>query len=181
MKNDLSCAVVRDLLPNYIEGLTSEETNCAVQSHLDGCPDCSGLMAAMREPESQPQTEAREVDFLKTVRRRNFRRIVLAVTCTLALLLTGFALKLFVIGTPVQHQSLTWELTEYSAENTLFLHIETPESASAFHSWNIDVHDGFAFITARRVLVSPLFQNGSAQLELSLDGIETIYLAGKLI
>ena len=26
MRNDLTCAVVRDLLPNYVEGLTSEET-----------------------------------------------------------------------------------------------------------------------------------------------------------
>ena len=29
MKNDLTCAVVRDLLPAYTEGLTEEETNQA--------------------------------------------------------------------------------------------------------------------------------------------------------
>ena len=40
MKNDLSCAVVRDLLPSFVEGLTSEETNRAVESHLSACPDC---------------------------------------------------------------------------------------------------------------------------------------------
>ena len=27
MKNDLTCGVVRDLLPSYVEGLTAPETN----------------------------------------------------------------------------------------------------------------------------------------------------------
>ena len=40
MKNDLTCAVVRDLLPSYVEGLTSDETNTAVERHLSACPDC---------------------------------------------------------------------------------------------------------------------------------------------
>ena len=30
MKNDLTCGVVRDLLPSYVEGLTSPESNTAV-------------------------------------------------------------------------------------------------------------------------------------------------------
>ena len=34
MKNDLTCGVVRDLLPPFVEGLTSEETNRAVERHL---------------------------------------------------------------------------------------------------------------------------------------------------
>ena len=34
MKNDLTCAVVRDLLPAFVEGLTSDETNTAVEAHL---------------------------------------------------------------------------------------------------------------------------------------------------
>lgn len=42
MKNDLTCAVVRDLLPSYVEGLTSEETNEAVDAHLAQCPDWHG-------------------------------------------------------------------------------------------------------------------------------------------
>ena len=33
MKNDLTCGVVRDLLPSYVEGLTAPETNEAVERH----------------------------------------------------------------------------------------------------------------------------------------------------
>ena len=37
MKNDLTCAVVRDLLPVYIDGLASQETNEALERHLSAC------------------------------------------------------------------------------------------------------------------------------------------------
>lgn len=38
MKNDLTCGVVRDLLPSYVEGLTSPESNAAVERHLVRVP-----------------------------------------------------------------------------------------------------------------------------------------------
>ena len=75
MKNDLSCAVVRDLLPAYAEGLTAPETNEAVGRHLAHCPECAAHLAAMRAPEAAEQEETdKEVDYLKTVRRRGRRR-----------------------------------------------------------------------------------------------------------
>ncbi|MFA9398150.1 MAG: zf-HC2 domain-containing protein [Clostridiaceae bacterium] len=36
----LKCHVVKDLLPNYIDKLTSEETNKEISSHLDKCSEC---------------------------------------------------------------------------------------------------------------------------------------------
>ena len=63
MKNDLTCGVVRDLLPSYVEGLTSEETNRAVEAHLASCPDCAARRDAMAAPEDAEATEQRrEVD-----------------------------------------------------------------------------------------------------------------------
>ena len=47
MKNDLTCGVVRDLLPSYVEGLTSPESNTAVERHLSECPDCAQLRTAL--------------------------------------------------------------------------------------------------------------------------------------
>ena len=54
MKNDLTCAVVRDLLPAYAEHLTAPETDEAVERHLAGCPDCAARLDAMRAPEPEP-------------------------------------------------------------------------------------------------------------------------------
>lgn len=35
MKNDLSCEVVRDLLPSYLDGVASGETKAAVERHME--------------------------------------------------------------------------------------------------------------------------------------------------
>lgn len=181
MKNDLTCAVVRDLLPMYMDSLTSQETNEALEYHLAACSDCAALLADLREPRLEPACSDKEVDYLKTVRRRGLRRVILSIACTLLLFLVGFALKLFVLGSPVQSQGLYWDINQNTADQTLSLSVGTPQSAAAFHSWNVELHDGHAFITARQVLVSPLFQRSSEQFELPTEGLKSIYLAGELI
>ena len=170
MKNDLTCGVVRDLLPSYVEGLTSQGTNQAVETHLASCPECTACRDAMKVP-TEPAEQAKEVDYLKTVKRRNGRRVVLAVLCTILLILAGFALKIFVIGSPAQEDELI--VSEFAEENgVLRLSIATPYSATAYHGWNVEIADGVADISARSVLVSPLFPDGGDTVEVPLDGVE---------
>ena len=35
MKDKNECKIIQDLLPNYIENLTSEETNSYIKEHLE--------------------------------------------------------------------------------------------------------------------------------------------------
>lgn len=80
MDTKLDCAIVRDLLPSYADGLTSDVTNQAVEAHLEGCDGCSEVLRRMKEPERRDVPPAAEVDYLKrcaagrtdrhTVRRR---------------------------------------------------------------------------------------------------------------
>ena len=182
MKNDLTCAVVRDLLPSYVEGLTSEETNRAVESHLSACPDCMARKDAMTAPAEPVETaeQGREVDYLKTVKRKSGRRVVIAVLCTVLLIVAGFAAKIFIIGTPAQEQDLF--VAEAAEENGILrLSISTPSSATAFWGWTVDTADGVADIHARSVLVSPLFPNGGGTVEVPLDGVEEVRLCGRTI
>lgn len=52
MRNELDCEVVQDLLPNYIEGLTSEYTNEVMKSHLDNCESCEKIYKLLNEAEN---------------------------------------------------------------------------------------------------------------------------------
>jgi predicted neutral ceramidase superfamily lipid hydrolase len=47
MNKDIACAVVKDLLPNYIDKLTSKETNQILENHLTDCTDCSNVCNEM--------------------------------------------------------------------------------------------------------------------------------------
>ena len=180
MKNDLTCGVVRDLLPSYVEGLTSEETNRAVEAHLASCPDCAARRDAMAAPEEAAAEQSREVCCLKTVKRRSGRRVGIASVCTMLLILAGFALKIFVIGSPAQEGELI--ASGFEEENgVLCLSITTPYSATAYRGWTVDISDGVANIGARSVLVSPLFPDGGDTVEVPLDGVEEVRLCGRVV
>ena len=71
MKNDLTCAVVTDLLPSYADGVTNEETNVAVERHLERCETCAAALRAMRAPEPEPpaKKDEQEIAFLKKVKK----------------------------------------------------------------------------------------------------------------
>ena len=178
MKNDLTCGVVHDLLPNYVEDLLGEESQEAVKRHLAGCCACSAALSAMREPVTETKQPSHEVDFLKKIKKRNSRRVLAAAACTAIVLLGMFFLKIFVIGTPLQVQNVA--VVNAAAENgTLHLSVMSAESANAFHGWNVETTNGIASIYARSVLASPLYADGSASLDIPLEGVQEVWLGGK--
>lgn len=181
MKNDLTCAVVRDLLPSYVEGLTAEETAGAVERHLGSCPDCAARLEAMRTPPAPAGSEAvetaKEVDYLKQVKRRSRRRVAAAALATAACLLAVFLVKIFIIGTPLQAQSVA--VTEQEIENgVLRLTVSSPDSGRALHGWRVETADGVASIYARDVLVSPLYHDGAGFLNIDLEDVREVWLGG---
>lgn len=180
MKDNLPCAVVRDLLPIYVEGLTEPETNAAVEAHLKTCPACTARLAAMRAPEPPPEAEtAKEVDYLKKVKRRSWKRVVLAVLITVLVLIGALAAKLFLLGSAAGPESMVFYVEQ--SDETLSLRISSAVSANAYWGWNTKSQDGVVEISAREGLVSPLHSTASAKLDIPLEGVQEVYLCGRLI
>lgn len=180
MKDNLPCAVVRDLLPIYVEGLTEPETNAAVEAHLKTCPACTARLAAMRAPEPSPEAEtAKEVDYLKKVKRRSWKRVVLAVLITVLVLMGALAAKLFLLGSAAGPESMVFYVEQ--SDETLSLRISSAVSANAYWGWNTKSQDGVVEISAREGLISPLHSTASAKLDIPLEGVQEVYLCGRLI
>ena len=61
------CKVVQDLLPNYIEKLTSEETNKFIEEHLQECPECKAMLESMKAEIkiNTAKQDDREVEYIK--------------------------------------------------------------------------------------------------------------------
>lgn len=180
MKNDLSCAVVRDLLPAYAEGLTAPETNEAVERHLAACPACAAHFAAISSPETAEQAENdKEVDYLKAVRRRGRLRVVLAVALTVLALIGVLAAMVFIFGSPADTETMV--LNIWTSDEALQVEVSSRVSANAYWGWETETADGVVTITAREGLVSALHPTAAAKLSVPLEGIDEVYLCGRLI
>ena len=180
MKNDLTCGVVRDLLPSFVEGLTSDETNRAVEAHLAACPDCTARRDAMAAPENAEAAEQRrEVDYLKTVRRKSGRRVVIAIACTLAVILAGVALKMFVIGEPAGREDMSWSMR--CDETAMDLRVYSTWSGVAYCRWDLENNDGIVRLTATQVLPSLLYDSADHRESIPLEGVREVWIAGQLI
>ena len=186
MKNipELPCAIVEDLLPAYVEGLTSEETTAAVEAHLASCPACAAKRAAMGAEEGPSPEEAaetaREVDYLKAVRRRSRRRVAAAILCTVLVLAAAALLKIFVIGTAGEAHHVALAYTEESGD-TLSLNVYCLFGPNAFYGWAMDeTEDGVVSFTAREVRASPLHTNDQIDLEVPLEGLKEVWVCGRL-
>ena len=66
MKNE--CEVIKDLLPSYIAGVLSSETDDAIKEHITNCTTCREILKNMNNGEinkSSIQGEKEEIDYLK--------------------------------------------------------------------------------------------------------------------
>lgn len=89
MKND--CKYVEDILPTYIEKLTSEETNHFVEEHLKSCKDCKKILQSMKENIEKEEIENTEM--IKKIKKYK-RKIILikAIIAIIIFVILGFSL-----------------------------------------------------------------------------------------
>lgn len=61
------CKIICDLLPSYIDGLTTEDTNQYIEQHLDNCKDCKEVLKEMRKDFKTDiiKKDTREVKYIK--------------------------------------------------------------------------------------------------------------------
>ena len=135
MKNDLTCEVVRDLLPSYVDGLTNDVSNQAVEQHMKTCENCRKLYREMREPmngdevsEINNEQKANfkvpsEIDYLKKIRKKNRMRILAAVlTVVIAAGGTYFEMVLMELVANARYLLMSCSLSQKFSSETGLLH-----------------------------------------------------------
>ncbi|GGP16962.1 zf-HC2 domain-containing protein [Oceanobacillus neutriphilus] len=152
--------VFKDLVPSYIENLTSEETNKLMEEHMEQCEECREYLEDMQEDlltdrTNEQKDEKRNIDYLKKVRSKNRKKIFVITGSLLALFLVlaiGYHF-LFVhmwiadesnVQTSIQQQDNTVTLTFQSKkDNRYLLAIEQQSSKNytdlinIYENWNI--------------------------------------------
>lgn len=113
MKYKLPCELIRDLFPSYIDGLTSDVTNDAVEEHIAECEACRNILEAMKEPAvaSFDSVDKTEIDFLKKTRKANRRLIWLSAIAAVCVSVGVLFVKVFLIGGHIYHEMVNCEVS----------------------------------------------------------------------
>ena len=93
------CKVVQDLLPNYIENLTNEETNKFIEEHLKNCEQCKKIYDNMKKDLNvdNKTKEKKKVKFLKKYRNKlRVLEIILLIIVVAFVINTGR--KMYIIA-----------------------------------------------------------------------------------
>ena len=119
----LSCNVVKDLLPSYIEGLVSEETAREIETHLAECADCRSEYEQMTAPMEMVITqEEKELDYLKKVRTKNRLRVLYsAISIPILLVVIMFTARFFPSEILVNSADFDFAIYRYEADYFNFM------------------------------------------------------------
>lgn len=95
--NRRECEIVRDLLPNYIDKLTSGETNKFIEEHIKTCEDCRRIYDNMKiEFYKQEKDEKESINFFKKHKKKlNVLRTLVVILLIISVGLSIYAAKIF--------------------------------------------------------------------------------------
>lgn len=76
----ISCDVIRDLLPSYIEDLTSEDSNKIIEEHIDECTNCKEVLEILKQDllvkeQKNVKLDKSSTKLFKKIRRKTFKYI----------------------------------------------------------------------------------------------------------
>lgn len=96
----ISCNIIRDLLPLYVEDLASEDTRAMVDEHLHDCEECTKICDSMKK--KTPVTMETTTESLGKVKRIIRRKRILSVMAALLTLVTIASAVFTYLFTPFQ-------------------------------------------------------------------------------
>lgn len=147
MDHRLSCEIVKDLLPSYIEGLTSEVTNQEIENHLANCEECSLAYNQMKIPIETP-LEAEPLDYLKKVKQRTNKKIITVVAMIAAFFLVLVGIRVYLVGVDSQGVANYYPLmsSTMQGEDVLVIQGELGNRSRVFKKFQVSTEGDVATI-----------------------------------
>ena len=79
----MNCRIIKDLLPLYVEQLTSDPSNDLIQEHIKTCQDCSWTLAGLRNDviiaspsQADSPADAVPLQLVKRIKTRILEKII---------------------------------------------------------------------------------------------------------
>jgi len=49
----ITCDVIQDLMPSYVDGILSEDSQALVKEHMEACKECRKMLEIMKEEQGK--------------------------------------------------------------------------------------------------------------------------------
>ena len=151
----MKCEIIKDLLPSYIDELTSEVSNEAVKEHLSECESCRAYYEEMKQQEPRIlETAGREIDYFLRVREETIRKVLLSVVAVMLVysLLYGIYHDRYIVGRCMTSDETIVELQVIEGVTTLvFEPVEEGYYATVGYTQNEAVNGKMPLNTLRLV------------------------------
>lgn len=73
----MKCEIIKDLLPSYVDELTSAESNEEIESHLEYCPECREYLEEIRKDiEVDKAGEDKNIEIFIKVKEKTVQMII---------------------------------------------------------------------------------------------------------
>lgn len=134
MTNKEKCTIVQDLLPNYVEKLTSDSTNIFIEEHLKECKECTDILNNMKKNfEKENNNIEKEIDYAKkyNMKFRKMKFTLLIVIYTIIFIIIAFFTRNFIVFRGIANkmenylQSNNYYIREYCYEGWNYTEKET--------------------------------------------------------
>ena len=158
----LSCDIVRDLLPLYVDNICSEDSRKEIEEHMKTCGACKKEMeqfADFGEMENEVDEKAAFQNFNKKMMKRNVKKVIIAtVVSVVVIALAG-------VGVYVPTKTVKWSdhLATVSAPEDggldILIHIRDYKNAYATYTLD-DAGNATVYFTVEQNLLSAFITKG---------------------
>jgi predicted anti-sigma-YlaC factor YlaD len=119
MINNIPCEIIQDLMPLYVDELTSELSNAEIEIHLDECEHCKEKYISMKTSVGYAKSEKnnrneKEINYLKKINLYQKRNLILG---SIISFLLGITIPILMLMIPIMTTLLNGgEIPAYQIE-----------------------------------------------------------------
>ncbi len=180
MSDSLKCEIVRDLLPSFLDGLTSEVTNNEIEEHLSSCDECRNVLEKMKMP-MESTMPTKEVDYLKKIKLRSNRNMMMGIVATTLLFLSIIFMKCYIIGFQskgISDYELLYSPVQAEKEKyCLIVQGELESSSMVYKDYDVRIDGDKAYLSLSERVAYPSEDKNDFYVGYQIpEGINAVYL-----
>lgn len=165
MKEKRECKIIQDLLPNYIEKLTNEETNNYIEEHLKECDECKKMLKNMQKGLNinGSKRDNREVKYIKKYSEKlRISKLIIIIILAIALVVMTYCYFYFRDGYLRLANDIYEEMSEGIYPDTFYATIEEISDSGVY---------GIKEIKIKGLNVNDINHRGEYYFDVYLDNI----------